>query len=821
MASRLLPAGPPRAVARLAAGPFSGNTPGQPLAQAKAVCLCAVGPSTSSIELGRAHSYSLVAGTALARARAPCARSEGSSLLRALRSVAPSASLSGTASDSVAGSVSAGPGSSSAGFGVGVSGRRYRPAGVGLSFSGGAAPSVREGSRSPDRDASRASLPNSGSRSASGGRSADARPSGRFAATGAAAGGPRSTSTSTSTTSSGSTSSAARRPAAPAAAPATAASPAGADEGLVRSFRSPRTSRGGGGSSGGGREGASSPGGGRAAYEREERRGAASGGGGGRDSARGSGGGSGRQERDGEQRRHSSSPRQEGRGSDRGRGDRESSAPAAQRRPDTAARSSGTSSSRPSGPRGGERPRAADPTALAAAAAAAGVAAAASKAAPAASTASASAAAPKQAASSASAPVVAAPAPPPQSTPAAELVAIPEGQYPTYVPRNPGISDGEWNARDKEMVTVAQRDAAEAVTPARLDQHGTVILGRDATELEELAARYGQPRFRAKQLLEGVLHGARSVEDINTIPKAWRAQLLADGVRTGRSLLHHSVGDADGTRKFLLQLADGRIVETVGIPTEDRLTVCVSSQVGCPMRCTFCATGKGGFARNLAPHEILDQVLTVQELYGRRVTNVVFMGMGEPLLNLPSVTRAYHGLNKQIGIGGAYITISTVGVPNSIRRLAEADTKATLAVSLHAPSQALREAIIPSAKAYPIEALLEDCAAYFKRTGRRVTFEYTLLSGVNDEVAHAQELVALLQRYNLMSHVNVIPWNPVDESEFKRPSRNRVFAFTRAVEAAGLPCTVRETRGLEAAAACGQLRNQFQKTPLPQFEKPL
>ncbi|GIM06553.1 hypothetical protein Vretimale_10846 [Volvox reticuliferus] len=408
-----------------------------------------------------------------------------------------------------------------------------------------------------------------------------------------------------------------------------------------------------------------------------------------------------------------------------------------------------------------------------------------------------------------------------QQHPGDQRVVLPEGVYPTFVPRNPGIQDGQWNSRDEGMVELALQDAAAVVVRSKSQRAGVVILGSELTELELLAERYGQPRFRAKQLLEGVLKGAHSVEEISTIPKEWRTQLLADGVRSGRSLLHHSVGDEDGTKKFLLQLHDGRIVETVGIPTEDRLTVCVSSQVGCPMRCTFCATGKGGFARNLAPYEIMDQVLTVQELFGRRVSNVVFMGMGEPLLNLPAVVAAYQGLNQQIGIGGAFITISTVGVPNAIPRLAASGLKVTLAVSLHAPNQALRESIIPSAKAYPLEALMEDCVTYYRISGRRVTFEYTLLSGVNDEIAHAKELAALLRRYNMMSHVNIIPWNPVDESEFIRPSRNRVYAFRRAVEATGLPCTVRETRGLEAAAACGQLRNSFQKQPLPGFQEPL
>ncbi|KAG2482550.1 hypothetical protein HYH03_018509 [Edaphochlamys debaryana] len=409
---------------------------------------------------------------------------------------------------------------------------------------------------------------------------------------------------------------------------------------------------------------------------------------------------------------------------------------------------------------------------------------------------------------------------PSDSASAPGLVALPEGVYPTFVPRNSHITDGAWGSGDSQLVAAAQRDA-DAVVKAAEEPAQMVLLGQELPALEALAARYGQPRFRAAQLQKGVLQGAKSVEDISTIPQDWRAKLLADGVRTGRSLMHHSVGDEDGTRKFLLQLQDGRIVETVGIPAEGRFTVCVSSQVGCPMRCTFCATGKGGFARNLAPHEIADQVLTVQEQYGRRVSNVVFMGMGEPMLNLPSVIKAYHILNKQIGIGGAFITISTVGVPNTIRRLAAADVKAVLAVSLHAPTQALRESIIPSAKAYPLEALMEDCAAYFKSTGRRVTFEYTLLSGVNDEPAHAEELLALLKRHNLLSHVNLIRWNPVDESEFQRPSRNRVFAFKKVLEEAGLAVSIRETRGLEAAAACGQLRNQFQKTPLPEFERPL
>jgi len=313
---------------------------------------------------------------------------------------------------------------------------------------------------------------------------------------------------------------------------------------------------------------------------------------------------------------------------------------------------------------------------------------------------------------------------------------------------------------------------------------------------------------------------------ITTIPKSWRKTLSETrGVRTGRSLVHHEVAAPDGTRKYLLQLHDGLVVETVGIPENDasrpRLTVCVSSQVGCPMRCTFCATGKGGFARNLMPHEIVDQVLTVQEGFDRRVSNVVFMGMGEPLLNLPSVMRAHSVMNMDLGIGARHITISTVGVPNALKALAGYDTQSTLAVSIHAPNQRIRESIVPSAKAYPLEALMKDCTQYFEATGRRVTFEYTLLSGVNDGEDCAEELAALLKRHgNMRSHINVIPWNPVDESEFKRPTKQSVQLFVNVLQRRGLPASVRHTRGLEAAAACGQLRNRHQKEPLQGFERP-
>eukprot|EP00958_Prasinococcus_capsulatus_P027564 scaffold5660_cov323-Prasinococcus_capsulatus_cf.AAC.3 len=319
----------------------------------------------------------------------------------------------------------------------------------------------------------------------------------------------------------------------------------------------------------------------------------------------------------------------------------------------------------------------------------------------------------------------------------------------------------------------------------------------------------------------------RDLGECRQLSKKARAQLAEGGARTGRSVVYYEQRAPDDTTKYLLRLRDQRVIETVGIPSgigsagpaSERLTVCVSSQVGCPMRCTFCATGKGGYARHLRAHEIVDQVLTVQERFGTRVSNVVFMGMGEPLLNLHSVVRAFRCLNQDLGIGARSITISTVGVPNAIRRLAEHKLQATLAVSLHAPNQTLRERLVPSAKVYPIGALLDDCLLYFDATGRRVSFEYTLIRGVNDAPEHAHELAALLGRHGLGGHhVNVIPYNPVDDApDYQRPSAAGVRRFVRELEggAARLTATVRVTRGLEASAACGQLRNSFQKQPLP------
>lgn len=330
-----------------------------------------------------------------------------------------------------------------------------------------------------------------------------------------------------------------------------------------------------------------------------------------------------------------------------------------------------------------------------------------------------------------------------------------------------------------------------------------VLLGQSAAELKAWVEAQGQPGYRGQQLHQWLYQkGARSLQEITVFPKQWRDALA--NVEIGRSQIRYRHDAQDGTVKLLLTLADGETIETVGIPSGDRLTVCVSSQVGCPMACDFCATGKGGYRRNLASHEIIDQVLTIQSEMGRRVSHVVFMGMGEPLLNLKAVLQAVTCLNRDIGIGQRHITISTVGIPQQIQRLAQHQLQTTLAVSLHAPNQALREQLIPSAKHYPLNQLIADCRAYVQQTGRRVTFEYTVLAEVNDRPQHAEELAQLLRGFQ--SHVNLIPYNPIAEAAYQRPSAQRLRHFLSQLQALGVTASIRRSRGLDRQAACGQLR---------------
>ena len=339
------------------------------------------------------------------------------------------------------------------------------------------------------------------------------------------------------------------------------------------------------------------------------------------------------------------------------------------------------------------------------------------------------------------------------------------------------------------------------------------LLGCSATELEGWAVAEGQPAFRGRQLHDWLYaKGARSFEAITVLPKSWRLSLQQRGITIGRLLEVNRAVAVDDTTKLLLATVDGETIESVGIPTQQRLTVCLSSQVGCPMACRFCASGKGGLQRSLATHEIVDQVLSLREAMDRRPSHVVFMGMGEPLLNIEAVLASIRCLNMDLGIAQRRITVSTVGVPHTLPQLAELAMKRlgraqfTLAVSLHAPNQELRERLIPTACAYPFETLLQDCRHYLAVTGRRVTFEYILLGALNDQPQHAEELADRVRGFQ--SHVNLIAYNPIDDEGFQRPNPETIEAFRRVLEQRGVAVSLRASRGLDQNAACGQLRRQ-------------
>ena len=339
------------------------------------------------------------------------------------------------------------------------------------------------------------------------------------------------------------------------------------------------------------------------------------------------------------------------------------------------------------------------------------------------------------------------------------------------------------------------------------------LLGLSSEDLEEFALQEGEKAFRGRQIHEWIYQrGAKNLDSITVLPKKWRDSLQNRGIDIGRLDEINRILSQDSTLKLLMGTLDGEIIETVGIPTDKRLTVCVSSQIGCPMGCRFCATGKGGLNRSLDVNEIVDQVISIRETMKRRPTHVVFMGMGEPLLNIRSVLDSIECLTNDIGISQRKITVSTVGIPDTLPDLAQlaqerlGRVKFTLAVSLHAPNQDLRKSIIPSAASYPITSLLKDCKRYVELTGRRVSFEYILLGGLNDKDIHAEQLANLVRGFQ--SHVNLIAYNPISEEDFKRPSKFRVNCFRELLEKKGIAVSVRASRGRDKDAACGQLRRR-------------
>ncbi len=325
-----------------------------------------------------------------------------------------------------------------------------------------------------------------------------------------------------------------------------------------------------------------------------------------------------------------------------------------------------------------------------------------------------------------------------------------------------------------------------------------------AADIASLLEQEKIPAFRARQLQDWVYSkSAGSFREMNNLPLVLRTRFeelfdleVPEGVRAERS--------SDGTCKYVLKLSDGNLIECVYLPYSDRRSVCVSSQVGCPVGCVFCASCENGYVRDLTPGEIVNQLLYVQRENACRVTHVVFMGIGEPLLNLDNVEKAAEIINKEMGISRRRITVSTSGIIKGIRALADKKSEMTLALSLHSPFQEQRETLIPAASANPLPGLTDAADYYFGKTGRRITLEYLLIDGVNDSIKAANALAALAKR--LKAHVNLIPYNKVEGKPFRRPPEKKIKSFENALLAQNVQTTRRAERGSAKAAACGQLR---------------
>lgn len=331
-------------------------------------------------------------------------------------------------------------------------------------------------------------------------------------------------------------------------------------------------------------------------------------------------------------------------------------------------------------------------------------------------------------------------------------------------------------------------------------------------ELTEELAALGEPKFRAAQIYSWLHRGARSFEEMTNLSKTLRGKLSQGYSLYAPEAARRLVSAKDGTIKYLWRLKDGNCVESVLMRYHHGNTVCISSEVGCPMGCAFCASTLGGLIRRLEPSELLDQVLFTQIDSGLPISNIVLMGIGEPLDNYDNVLRFLRLVNSPEGmnIGMRHISLSTCGLVDKIRRLGEENLQLTLSVSLHAPTDEIRSSIMPVNRRYNVDTLLAACRDYFERTGRRISFEYAMIRGVNDTVQMAQLLAKKLQ--GIGAHVNLIPLNEVEESPLKPSLPEAVKAFQQHLESRGIPATVRRTLGSDINASCGQLRRQFEQS---------
>ena len=344
------------------------------------------------------------------------------------------------------------------------------------------------------------------------------------------------------------------------------------------------------------------------------------------------------------------------------------------------------------------------------------------------------------------------------------------------------------------------------------------ILSLLPAELEQELESLGEPKFRAKQIFSWLHRGVRDFDQMSNLPKSLREKLKENYELYQPQVLRKQVSQLDGTIKYLWELADGNAVETVVMQYKHGNTACVSSQVGCRQGCAFCASTIGGLVRCLEPSEILDEVLFSQLDSGLEISNIVLMGIGEPLDNFDNVMRFLELVNHPEGmnIGMRHISLSTCGLIERFDDLAQRDLQLTLSVSLHAPDDETRSKLMPANRGRGVQKLMEACRRYYERTGRRISFEYAMIDGVNDTEKHARLLAK--EARSLSAHVNLIPLNHVEERQFRPSTSGHMKAFIKILEDEGVNVTVRRRLGSDVDASCGQLRRKMQneKNPRPE-----
>ena len=334
----------------------------------------------------------------------------------------------------------------------------------------------------------------------------------------------------------------------------------------------------------------------------------------------------------------------------------------------------------------------------------------------------------------------------------------------------------------------------------------SLSFGELKNEIEEL----GEKSFRAKQIYEWLhVKLVESFDEMSNLSKAFRDVLEEHFWIPQITVLERQISKIDGTNKFLFELEDGNVIESVLMKYKHGNSVCISSQVGCRMGCKFCASTIGGLERNLRPSEMLGEIYQIQKITGERVSNIVVMGTGEPLDNYDNFVKFVRLLSDERGLNLSQrnITISTCGIVPNMKRLAEEELQITLALSLHGATQEKREVLMPIAKKYQLDDVLAACDYYFEKTGRRITFEYSLVHGVNDKDEDAGELITILKNRNC--HLNLIPVNPIKERNFQKPSRKSAENFKNKLEKSGINVTIRREMGSDIDGACGQLRRRY------------